>query len=638
MQRELDAALVALHPRQQAVIIRHLLGGEPQAALAHDLGVAVGTIASDLNRGLTRLRQRLIRRGITLSALALAAACRAEASVSVPPAISTSPSPQALALSRKVIILMQRQRLLRQCAVAATLLGLLATGGMAVDLTSDPAPVVSPVAPVAPAQPKADLPPNTAIVLRLPDLDRTRARFAQSPYARHGWVWPDSTQQVQKALETTQRVDFGATFSDLRESMILQLAASDQVAATAAWSGLFDNVNQKVTLTAPLRWEVSRPAAAQPATLAADAAVDPALAQKSRVTITLGRSYPPAVNTIAPGLSGPLDSESDLEFIVRLNHALTLKIPYRNEDQRLHDDDHDRPGQPRFYSFNFQFTPSGVRESFRRVPGVAEALRLAKQPFSTIDSSVFFPLGADTLAAIAVADPGATLLTPWLSEPRLWCDARLLAAGLPSLNDLSAQLTGTALLAVREATPFPVLDLDLACSKTLGETALQALDRQGAVNNAGERTLLLGPLSIRVVWVDGHLRATSDPQGFRAPIADAGGFLHSPEILAARTRCGETPARILGFSRSGALWSTAARLLSGMGLPLAREMHQRLAAQAVGGFVRYDTSPAAVAYVAEGLAGGPVGLIGVIGLIQSNGKALDPALWLSSTASTISNF
>ena len=45
-------------------------------------------------------------------------------------------------------------------------------------------------------------------------------------------------------------------------------------------------------------------------------------------------------------------------------------------------------------------------------------------------------------------------------------------------------------------------------------------------------------------------------------------------------------ARILGLSRSGAFWSTAARLLSGMGLPLARDLPQRLAAHAGGGYLR----------------------------------------------------
>ena len=356
------------------------------------------------------------------------------------------------------------------------------------------------------------------------------------------------------------------------------------------------------------------------------------------MSFNIGRTVPPLAQAAAPGLTGPLEPESDLELIFRLDHPWLLRISEEGGAPVADDDDHDRPGQPRFAAINWQFIQSGVRETFRRIPGAVEATRLAANPGATIDGTIFAPLGGDTLAAIAVADPGSTLINPWLSGSRVWCDERLTRWGLPVLSDLIAQLNGTAVLSVRTATPFPVLDLDLTCNREFGDAVLSALTRQGATADAtanGERTLVVGPLAIRAAWVDGHLRATSDPQGFRAPPADAGAFLRDPEIIAARARSGDTSARILGLSRSGAFWSTAAHLLTGMGLPLARELPQRLATHAGGGYLRYETTPVAIAYTAEGLAGGPYGLLAVIGLIESNGQALDPAILLHSLAAAI---
>ena len=263
-------------------------------------------------------------------------------------------------------------------------------------------------------------------------------------------------------------------------------------------------------------------------------------------------------------------------------------------------------------------------------------MRLATGPGAGIGSAVFAPLGGDTLAAVAIADPGSTVIAPWLMSSRSWCDERLVSAGLPALTDLIAQLDGTLVLAVRAAVPFPVLDLDLTCNREFGATVLDALARQGATADAsadGEPMLVVGPLIIRVAWSDGRLRATTDPQGFRAPPTDAGAFLRDPEIIAARSRCGEAQARILGLSRSGAFWSTATRLLSGMGLPLARDLPQRLAAHAGGGYLRYTTTPEAIDYHAEGLVGGPMGLSGLACMLITGDEVLDPAILLRSLAS-----
>ena len=132
------ASLSALNARQQAVVVRHLMQGEPQATLAEEFGVAVGTIASDLSRALARLRRMLGRRGLTVSALSLGLACHAEAEAIVLPISSAtpSPSPQALALAHQVDTTMRHRRLLRHLGWAFALLGCHASGGVAVELAT----------------------------------------------------------------------------------------------------------------------------------------------------------------------------------------------------------------------------------------------------------------------------------------------------------------------------------------------------------------------------------------------------------------------------------------------------------------------------------------------------------------------
>ena len=628
-------ALSDLNARQQAVVVRHLMQGEPQATLAQEFGVAVGTIASDLNRALARLRHLLSRRGITVSALGLGLACRAQAEVSVPLPIITSPSPQALALANQVVSTMRQRRLRRHLGWAFALLGCLATGGVAVELAREQ----DPVKPVADAA--TDLPASTLLVFRAPDLDRSRARFQRSPYASQGWNWPAPAQQQRQVLEQTQVVELGFCVDKDKQTQggVLQLRSADAAAAATSWETLLKTnaIYTKLQQTAPLRWEAWQPLSA-PAKPANDAPADP---KKTKLSMILGGSYPPKVQTAAPGLKGPLDPESDVELLIRLDRGWVLSVyDGAQEPPQAVAEDHDRVGLPRLITVDWQLTPGGIRETFRRIPGAQEAAELAARAGTTIDSAVFAPLGGDTLAAIAVADPGATLLAPWLLGSRAWCDERLKTAGLPALTELMAQLNGTAVLAVRTAAPFPVLDFDLTCTQQFGTTVLDAFSRLGDKVEAAanqERLLTVGPLIVRIAWADGHLRATTDPQGFRAAPADAGAFLRDPAIIAARTRSGDTPARILGLSRSGSFWSTAAQLLSGMGLPLARDIPQRLAAYPGGGYLRYTTTPAAITYDAEGLSGGPFGLLGVIGLIQSNGQVLDPAILLHSLAATLSH-
>jgi sialidase-1 len=99
----LDSAVMSLSPRcREAFVLCHLEGLSRNQA-AERLGVPAGTIADRCARGLARMRERLSRRGVTLSAAGLTAALTAEsaqasaqfASVSLVPSVLAAASPAA---------------------------------------------------------------------------------------------------------------------------------------------------------------------------------------------------------------------------------------------------------------------------------------------------------------------------------------------------------------------------------------------------------------------------------------------------------------------------------------------------------------------------------------------------------------
>jgi PelA/Pel-15E family pectate lyase len=83
----LDAELERLPSGQRAALVLHYLEGKSQSETARILGVSAGTVRAQVSRGLKRLRGRLARRGVVLSAGALAAMMAAEAAEPACPAL-----------------------------------------------------------------------------------------------------------------------------------------------------------------------------------------------------------------------------------------------------------------------------------------------------------------------------------------------------------------------------------------------------------------------------------------------------------------------------------------------------------------------------------------------------------------------
>jgi RNA polymerase sigma factor (sigma-70 family) len=86
----LDGEIAELPGKLREAVSRHYLAGQSHAELARELGVPEGTVASRINAGLERLRQRMAQRGSVLSAAMLGSLLASEAQAAVPASLLAS--------------------------------------------------------------------------------------------------------------------------------------------------------------------------------------------------------------------------------------------------------------------------------------------------------------------------------------------------------------------------------------------------------------------------------------------------------------------------------------------------------------------------------------------------------------------
>jgi RNA polymerase sigma factor (sigma-70 family) len=86
----LDGEIAELPGKLREAVSRHYLAGQSHAELARELGVPEGTVASRVNAGLERLRQRMAQRGSVLSAAMLGSLLASEAQAAVPATLLAS--------------------------------------------------------------------------------------------------------------------------------------------------------------------------------------------------------------------------------------------------------------------------------------------------------------------------------------------------------------------------------------------------------------------------------------------------------------------------------------------------------------------------------------------------------------------
>lgn len=86
----LDGALAAIPAKQRDAIVMRFLQGRTNEEIARETGAGASTVSSRLSLGLEKLRGRLARRGVAVSAAALAAFLAQESASAAPPALLAS--------------------------------------------------------------------------------------------------------------------------------------------------------------------------------------------------------------------------------------------------------------------------------------------------------------------------------------------------------------------------------------------------------------------------------------------------------------------------------------------------------------------------------------------------------------------
>jgi RNA polymerase sigma factor (sigma-70 family) len=155
----LDAELAALPEKYRTPVVLCELEGRPLKALAGQLRVPVGTVASRLARGRKLLAERLRGRGLAVTAAAIAASLAGPATARVPAELAgrvAHPTPAALELADGVLKIMLVTKL--KVAGRAVVLGLVALVATTLiagpDLGPAAPPALRPAALVAAPPPK----------------------------------------------------------------------------------------------------------------------------------------------------------------------------------------------------------------------------------------------------------------------------------------------------------------------------------------------------------------------------------------------------------------------------------------------------------------------------------------------------
>jgi RNA polymerase sigma factor (sigma-70 family) len=217
VQPALDEELNRLPERYRAPLVLRYLQGLNKEETARLLGCPVGTVSSRLHRGQERLRGRLVRRGVTLTAAglgvllsrepaaALALSDRIRSFLQSALAVvaggswqSAGVSPPVIALARSVL---NRMLLARLANVAAVLLIVAAVGSVSAaairgSMTAD----ATPTAETAEApRPDAGRDRQEAVTEEAPK--EAAAPFPNPP----GYVWAVAPQDVSRSELTNQR-------------------------------------------------------------------------------------------------------------------------------------------------------------------------------------------------------------------------------------------------------------------------------------------------------------------------------------------------------------------------------------------------------------------------------------------------
>lgn len=648
LREHLDACLAELPAAERDAVRLHHLAGYTLAEVATHSKQPVSTIHARVQRGLERLRSKLVKRGVAVTSLALLANVQAHAAESVPvnvmahlrdlnPAGKTggatsAPSDRARRWSRPRISLMTRIAL---TGAAALLLGSASYHFLPAADQSPAHPAPQPTA----AKPRLDPDKATMFgVMRWNDGARLVQRLRALPEAS---LLPPSAEPFLAKMAAIQQASlvidplFAATPELRRMSFAAQLdvdqetpeqyktkqlavmeAMTAQQASVPTLSNMFGRGSLTVAddhddLLQMLSQALSQ--AAAPFKVGADRV------QVAGHQLLVAPVPDSAFARLPESVLASRDPSADLEmnsFLDRglgdgaeLGGTMFLHLDARGASFVSHSEwGLTTPKQ----ITSLLALPRIDRQRLESVPADALVAAMVAVDSTTLkDSQFWFGLRAGVempfrqRAAPADNEPSAS---GEVSVHALQPNAVTLETTDPvrkqigTILDTVEQVNGHIVFWVQPGTPIPTMTLQADLSRPAAEALIASL---GETPNAeGVVMLSLGPVLLQMGWKDGRLIATTRSDGLAGAVA-SGGFCANPEIQKALADMPATAPLGCVLLRSEAL---AAQVSPFLAMALPPESRQRFAdyqhrlgtTQSYGSF-RVDVTPDGINSEAHGL-------------------------------------
>lgn len=466
-------------------------------------------------------------------------------------------------------------------------------------------PCIAAAETVAP-NPAAWIPDDAKAWVLLHDGERSRARWATSPYATlMTTAWAASLSESLSAKLSERDIDAKSLlpiFSHTRQCAFACSLIDDDLVLTLAgdsnldaWRSLLINADAIATrldgrqlwlsddcemLALESGWLWRKTPLAQPLTIA------------------------PRSTTLA--ITAP---ESDLECILEPGIIAALETLL---DEPLNMDSDE--GQ--FISLTL--AEIGLHERQIQRSGTASAALIRAAALDPIPHQRLLDLPGDTLWAVASRLDSSLLLDALMQEDgmddfdRAQIDAGLVELGIPALSDCLPLLGNEIVLWCRAGAPWPIFEADLSCDRELADAIIAACRTHLNLSDVGDAGVegVVGMVSLRLAWKDGHLRVSTDPFGLDQQ--QAGRFGDHAMVQAAVAHWHDD-AFVIAASRSRESWLAIGGLaqlgLLGLGQTNFGTLAGDLAKAGRYGYCSARRDGGDIIVDAGGLFGGPIGWV-----------------------------
>jgi RNA polymerase sigma factor (sigma-70 family) len=571
----LDACLAALPAAEREAVSLHHLAGHSLAEVAGHVGAGLSTVKDRLNRGLSRLRTTLAKRGVVLGAVGLLACLQAEAQAAVPEEVmvhlrdlvtadggtgtTAAPSARARHWSRNGPSTMTR---LAIAGSSLLLLGSVATCALTSADNQTPAPVTAPSPAAAPAQ-VLDLDPEHArnwMVLRWNDGPRLAKRLRTLPEVAllppEGTAWLDEVASLHEAVVL---VDCQGALSREQRAEAFRL---QQKLANMTLHERLELVNvemHKVALTkgqstvfGPNPWSIAGVSGWMNFS-------DPDAPALGRLRALLAAGSLPGGVSVKPDAGGwTLDSAtggarlvlagSRLDISGRADESVPAMLAAARMPVVAGADlemsslvDSGRPGSALRDAGTMHLTigNDGMRFSYRIDDASVPAGSATGEASPPVDLKRLDAVPASAFLAASMAMTPGNAVTSAFWESMLQSVVLPLElsgddgkkdsvlATLRGILTALRQVDGEVVAWVEPGAPVPVFTIEADLPRPAADTLIASFGQAPAAD--GSASILVGVAMVSLGWNDGRLVCTTNPGGLAA-IDRRGGFTRQPDI------------------------------------------------------------------------------------------------------------